>query len=152
MFVFRMPDEDFSLRKVSDEELFNAVKDEAVRVIKGFRGYENIGSEDVELNPEYTTRRDAYGRDKNFYHHMTLDVSVKIYNSYDSFILFFSPFEVKVFPRKYDPEVVEDEELTKYFTKFMAERFPESSYLEKRERYFENARIIQKVEEETLFF
>ena len=48
--------------------------------------------------------------------------------------------------------MVEDEELTHSFCAFMASRFPDSGYMEKRKAYFEKARIMQKVQEELLFF
>ncbi len=152
MIEYKMPDADFDLRTVSDEKLFNAIKDDIINAIRTFKGYENITSEFVKLNAQYTTRRDAFGKDKNLYHHLVLDIGAKLYLTYDSFNLFINPFEIKIAPSKYGSQKSEDENLTRGFLEFMNENFPTSGYIEKRKEYFKKAKIFQKIEDELLFY
>ena len=152
MIVYKMPDDDFDLRTVSDEELFNAIKYDIINAIKTFKGYENTTGELVKLNTKYTTRRDAFGKDKDLYHNIILSIGVKAHLTYDSFNLFINPFEIKIAPDKYDPQIVENENLTNSFLKFMIKKFPQSNYIDKREEYFTKAKTFQKIEEDLLFY
>ena len=151
MIAYKMPDDDFDLRTVSDEDLFNAIKNDIINVIKTFKGYENTTSELVKLNTKYTTRRDAFGKDNDLYHHIVLSITVNAYLTYDSFNLFINPFEIKIAPDKYDPQIVEDENLTTSFLKFMIKKFPKSNYIEKRKEYFKKTKTFHKVEDDLLF-
>ena len=152
MIEYKMPDADFDLRTVSDEILFNAIKNHVINVIRTFKGCENITSEFIKLKPQNTIRRDSFGKDKNLYHHIILDIDVKSYLTYDSFNLFINPFEIKIAPCKYDPQIIEDENLTNAFINFMLIRFPKANYIKKRDEYFKNARIFQRVEDDLLFY
>ena len=152
MINIKMADADFDLRNVGDEELFGAVKKEVVNIIKTFKGYENITSKDVRLNTKYTNRSDKLAEDGNLYPNIVLDVSVKSYLTYDSFDLFIDPFSIKIAPHKYDPEIVEDKNLTNAFIKFMITRFPKSNYTKKRDKYFKDLQLSKRIREELLFF
>ncbi|MBQ7352042.1 MAG: hypothetical protein IJW59_04220 [Clostridia bacterium] len=152
MIKYKMPDAGFDLRTVSDEELFNVLKEPIAEVIKTFKGYENTTSEFVKLNTKYTTRRDAFGRDKDLYHNIILSIGVKSHLTYDSFNLFINPFEIKIALDKYDPQIVENENLTNSFLNFMINKFPQSNYIDKRKEYFKKAKTFQQIEEDLLFY
>jgi len=152
MINIRMADADFDLRNVKDEELFGAVKNEVVNVIKTFKGYENIESKDVRLNTRYTNRREVLAEDGNLYPNIVLDIGVKSYLTYDSFDLFIDPFSIKIAPHKYNPEIIEDKGLTNSFVKFMNTRFPKADYTKKRNKYFKDLELSKKIREELLFF
>lgn len=151
MINTKMPDAEFDLRKVEDEEIFGAVKDDVVNVIRSFKGRENIESKDVRLNTKYTNRREVLSGDSNMYPNIILNVEAKSYLNYDGFNLFINPFSIKIAEDKYDPKMIEDENLTKSFIKFMLLRFPNSDYSEKREEYFRKVELMQKMREQMLF-
>lgn len=148
--VYRMPDEDFSLRKVKEDVLFDGLKEEIARVIRTFKGFETVECDKLMLNVEYTSRRDTFGKDRNFYHHMVLDFSVRNNCCWYDFNLYLDPFEVKVAPRVYEAELIEDEGLSSCYFNFMVNSFPESNYKSKREEYFKKAKLLQEVDEELL--
>ena len=151
MIDAKRTDEKFNLRNVKDEEIFSAIKNDVVNVIKTFKGYENIESKDVSLNTEYTDRHDFFADDYNLYPKITLDVSVKSDLTYDSFNIFIDPFNIKVAPRKYNPQLVEDQKLTNAFIKFMLLKFPGANYTEKREEYLIKSQNSKKVRDDLLF-
>lgn len=151
MIDAKRTDDKFNLRTVEDEEIFSAIKNDVVNVIKTFKGYENIESKDVSLNTEYTDRHDFFADDYNLYPKITLDVSVKSDLTYDSFNIFIDPFNIKVAPRKHDPQLVEDKKLTNAFIKFMLLKFPGANYTEKREEYLIKSQNSKKVRDDLLF-
>lgn len=150
MIDIKLPDEKFNLRKVSDVELFNAVKTELVEVLRSLKGYEQITSNDVKLNDKYTSVRERLGKDGNLYPFIVLDIGAKAYFTYDNFSLFVDPFSISFAP--YNREIKEYPELTKSFVNFMVRKFPESNYLAARKKYFRKAQIRKKVEDDLLFF
>ena len=77
MINIKMADADFDLRNIEDEELFGAVENEVINVIKTFKGYENIENKDIRLNTRYTNRREVLAEDANLYPNIVLDIGVK---------------------------------------------------------------------------
>lgn len=152
MIDIKLPDANFDLRNVSDEEIYEALKGEILSVIKSYNGFENVTSEDLKLLTKYTRRRDDFGADKNLYHNIVLDVGVKVYLGVDSFNLFINPFSIKIAKQEYGAETYEDKDLTKAFVKFMLKKFPTSDYVSKRKDYFKNAEMLKKFREEMLYF
>lgn len=152
MIDLQMPDKDFDLMTISDNELFEAVKKEVVSVLKTFKQYKDIESSDIKLNEKYTNRRKAYGLDRQLYPHITLDIGVKSYLTYDSFNLFVNTFGIQLAEQKFNSELITDENLTNAFIKFMLLKFPNSNYSEKRNTYLKNAQTRRKIENDLLFF
>ena len=151
MFEYKLPDEEFNLMDLSDEELFNALKKEVVGAIKKFDGFSDIDEKCVLLDGLHSSRRRTYGRYYNLYPHIVLDVGVKRYLGYDGFYLFINTFGVGLSTQGLNPKILVDGDLTRAFVKFMEEQFPNSSYSEKRKKYFEFAKTRNKIEEELLF-
>ena len=81
-----------------------------------------------------------------------LDVCVKEMTSSSENLKFIDTFNIKLAPHKFDPQMIEDANLTNAFIKFMITRFPKSNYLEKREEYFKKAKINQRIRDELLIF
>lgn len=151
MIDFKKPDADFDITTISDNELFFALKKDIVKIIKSRKGFENITSKDIKLNEEYSNRRNAFGLDQNLYPNIVLDIEVKADKQNEHYDLFIDPFNVKIAPHKYDPEMIEDKGLTNSFIKFIITRFPKSNYSELREEYFKKAKIAEKIRNDLLF-
>lgn len=153
MIDFEYQDKDFSLMTVSDKELFDSLKKDIVGTIRTMKGFDKIKEDDVQLDVGVENRRLAYGKDKNLYPNIVMSLLVKTapfnINEID---LFLDPFTIKLALHQYDPKMVESEELTKAFVKFMTERFPDSAYGEKRKKYFENAEMMERVASKMMFF
>lgn len=148
----KKPDAEFDLTTISDMEIFEGIKKGIVKTLNTLKGYEKIQNKDVQLNADYYNRRMAFGEDKNLYPHIVMDLSVKNGSYYDSFDLFIDTFNIKLAPHKFDPQMIENANLTNAFIKFMITRFPKSNYLEKREEYFKKAKINQRIRDELLIF
>lgn len=85
------------------------------------------------------------------YPHIILSIAVKSYLENKYFDLFINPFEVKFAPHQFDPQMIEDDKLTKKFIEFMMIRFPYSDYMQKITKYFEAEKIFKRVDENCLF-
>lgn len=151
MINYKMPDDNFNLKNVSDADIFNALKCDITNAIKKLEEYKDITSEFISLNPQYTIRQKTFGKDKNLYNNIILFVDVKSYLTYDNISIIINPFEIQLAPSKDNFSVIEDEQLTKSFINFMKNTFPNSEYNKKREKYFNNAKTSQSVEENLLF-
>ena len=151
MSLFKMPDYEFDLMTVSDAELFYALKGELVNTIKKLTGLEDIESEQIAFDEQFATRRKAYGKDYNLYPLIVLPFRVKDYLEWQEFDVILNPFEVAVLRHKMDAEIIVDKNLTRVFSEFMAARFSESNYREKRKSYFQVAKSIKRIEEGELF-
>lgn len=150
MFKYKLPDSEFNLRNIDENDIFNILKKDIVNTIKTFDGYENASYSSVKLNPQYTIRENAFGKDKNLYHRIIMDIGVKSYLTYDNFNLFIEPFEIKIAPSKYGEQPRENANLTQSFLDFMVKQFPDSEYIKKREEYFDKGNICQKIEDDLL--
>ena len=99
--------------------------------------------------------RNAYAKDKDLYPLLTVGLCVSFKNISPIFKRYYyceiNPFEVKLLANYYgEVEIVESEELNKALIAFMCENFPNSDYIQKREKYFEIAEKIRKTEENML--
>ena len=152
MVNFKSFDKDFDLMNVENAELFFALKNEITNAIKTVKGFENVNPEDVSFREKHSNRRKAYGKDGNIYPHIVLDINVKAYLQPESFDLFLDPFSVKLSQHKYNAQMIENEELTNAFIFYMTQKFPESSYIQKRDEYFKKAELMEKMSFESLSF
>ena len=153
MINIELPDKDFNLMTVSDPEIFDSLKKDIVATIRTMKGFDKIKDEDVLLDQAFTNRRTAYGKDGNAYPNIVMSVLVKTAPPFGvrEVNMFVDPFSIKLALHEYDPKIVEDEKLTQAFVKFMTERFPNSEYTQKRDKYFKAAEIAERVYSRMVF-
>ena len=151
MFNVKYPDADFDLMQVSDEELFYALRGEMFNIIKNLQVSEDIEIDDMLLDKDNATRRKAYGKDYNIYPLIVLPIRVKGYLEWKEYDLILNSFEVCLMEHKMNANIVSSKNLTRVFHEFMASRFPDSSYFEKRNNYFRTVQAIRKIEDGEVF-
>ena len=152
MIDIKKPDQDFDIMTIPDMELFLALKPAIVSTIKTINHFEDIQDQDVKLSNSEPNRRQAFGADRNLYPHIILDIAVKSYLSYEHFDLFLDTFSIKLAQHKYNPQMIENDNLTSSYINLLTSKFPNSDYLNKRSEYFKKAEIRKRIDEELLFF
>ena len=97
----------------------------------------------------------VYGKDKDMYPrvHFRVRAYSKQLNEAMYYYIFLNAFEIKIY-RAYQKnnDFVEYKELTQSLINMINEKFPNSDYMEKREKYFKMAELIERKREEMLFF
>ena len=145
-------DKEFNLETVSYEDLFKGLKVEIEKTICKYKRVDKLAG--LHLNKDECSTRMKYGKDKDLYPSVLLEISAresgKIKGSV--FHCMVNPFEIeihKIHCGKVD--VLTDEELINALKDFMVEMFPNSDYLEKSEKYFKQAKIIDRVYDKLIF-
>ena len=145
-------DKDFKLDSLSYMEIFSALRTDLEIAIANFEKSEVVK---VDLILHRCSTRSRYGKDKNLYPYIMLEVEAlfkngKIVKDY-SFGL--NPFEVEMLVRVYGgfKSFVSDG-LTFALVNFINEKFPKSDYNKKLIKYFKDAEICKKADENILIF
>lgn len=102
-----------------------------------------------------STIRGSYGKDKDLYPLITLELKAVSEQRPKGRYYYceINPFEINVKVNHYgEVKVIETEELTNALINLMCEKFSNSNYIEKREKYFKDAEIVKKTEENMLNF
>ena len=149
---YRLPDEKFNLRTVSDAEIFNSLKGDIVQAIKTFKGFEGVTSNDVKLNARFIVRKEKIARDCNLYPNIILPLSVNLPLGFGHVNVYIDPFNIELAQEKYDAPKIKDEELSAAFEKFMLERFPDADYLSEKSKYNMVGDMIERKRYELLSF
>ena len=143
----------FKIDSLTYQEIFESLKDDIGKAIRKYdhtKGFPK-GLRLVECGCQTVF---AYGKDKDVYPKITLEVSrlsdVGYGREYYYFI--FNPFEIMMVVDRNGVENYISKELTQALVDMMNEKFPNSDYMEKREKYFKLAALIQRKQEELLFF
>ena len=127
----------YKLDTVAYEEIFDVFKDTVNETLK--KHMENTyvdGS--LELRKDMCSCRMAYGADKDLYPKIKLDMG--------GCFLILTTFEVKLLFIDYKLREVRTPELDETLVEFMCDRFPDSGYLEKRNKYFEDAELMKRTQ------
>ena len=146
-------DKNFKIDSLTYKEIFLNLKPALENVIANFEKLEKL--EDLTCVEIGSTIRYAYGKDKDLYPLITLELKSSSQNWLIGKYYYceINPFEINVKVNHYgEVKVVDTVELTKALIDLMCEQFPNSDYLEKREKYFKNAEIIRKTEANMLNF
>ena len=127
-------DKDFKLDSLSYEEMFDYFKDVVDEMrkkfhVKGFKFWP------VELKKDKCSCKMAYGADKNLY--------PKVRIAMDSCDLILTPFEAKLLVVDEGVRTIMSPELNDALLNMMNEKFPESDYKEKSEKYFKDAELMR---------
>ena len=127
-------DRNFKLDSLSFEEIYEEIKPYVEEVIKNLEK-ENFKNSMVDLNLNRCSFRMAYGKDKDLYPRIQLDLK-------SNYIIVLTTFEIKMLVVGREIKEIRCEELDNALIKLMNEKFPNTDYLIKREKYFENAEIV----------
>ena len=145
-------DKDFKLDSLSYMEIFSALRTDLEIAIANFEKTEVVK---VDLILHRCSTRSRYGKDKNLYPYIMLEVEAlfkngKIVKDY-SFGL--NPFEVEMLVNVCGRiKLVRNEALTFALVCFMDNKFLNCDYKEKQKKYLKNSEIACKTEERLLFY
>ena len=145
------PDKNFKIDSLTYSEIFLGLKEELIKIISDYNGEE---VKELSLIENWCSARLKYGKDKDLYPLLVLQLKVdnKSFLAEDCFIEFM-PFEIKLYINKNgNVKEFESKELNNSLKTFMCNKFPNSDYLKKYEKYFKLAEIISKTEENMLNF
>ncbi|MBO5954744.1 MAG: hypothetical protein J6Q13_02100 [Clostridia bacterium] len=145
-------DKNFKIDSLTYQEIFESLKDGISKAVCKFEKVESL--DDLILPDTSGAISMKYGRDKDLYPSINMEFRVfagkHIQGKYYNVIL--NPFEIEIH-KVYcgEVKVFSCEELTNSLFDMMNEKFPNSDYKEKREKYLKNAELIQRKQEELLF-
>ena len=139
MFEEIRADKEFNLETLTYEEIFEGIKVGIARAVSKF-SKEEVEPDDLVLNVDKCSIRSAYGEDANLYPKIYLDLK-----GYYSVLL--TPFEIDIIEIKHRIRTLSCEDLKESFYNFMCEKFPDSGYDKKYEKYFIDAEKLRKVDE-----
>ncbi len=130
-------DKDFKLDSLSFEEIYEEIKGSIEKVVRNLEK-ENFKDEMVKLNLNRCGFRMAYGKDKDLYPRIQLDLR-------SNYIIVLTTYEIKILVVGREIEEVQFEELDDALIQMMNKKFPNSDYSSKREKYFEDAELARKI-------
>lgn len=153
MIEIKRFDENFNLDTVTDEELLEGLKDGIVNSLRIYKGFENIDETNISLDNKTTFRTTHYGRDGNLYPNITLGAKAKISTEFfpASFQLLIMPFDIKMLITTPNLTTVKPVELLTAFNEFMLNKFPNSDYADKKQKYDEMAALRDRVYNRMVF-
>ena len=127
-------DKNFKLETLSYEEIFGGFKDVVNKIKK--QNHDGVFKfQSVQLRKEKCECKMAYGQDRDLYPKIKLDM-------YD-YVLIVSTFEVKLLVLNWGVEEIKSKGLDDALIELMCKHFPESDYLERRAKYFEDAELMR---------
>lgn len=146
-------DKEFKIDSLTYQEIFESLKCGIEKAICDFKGIEKL--DQLKLDGLDNHINMCYGADKDMYPRVVF--MVEAYSSKWKGPAFcycvINPFEVELHVTPNGRiEVIECEELTQALIDMINEKFPNSDYMEKREKYFKMAELIERKREELLFF
>lgn len=146
-------DKNFKIDSLSYQEIFDSLKSGIEKTICDYAKVEKLTG--LSYEDEDSVVMMKYGKDKDMYPHVIFMVSAYsdkwIYES--TYYCVLNPFEVELHKtHNGEMEIITHEELTNCLLGMMNTKFANSDYLEKREKYFKNAELMQRKREELLFF
>lgn len=147
-------DKEFKIDSLTYQEIFESLKDGIEKVICEFEKVPPL--QGLELREDKCSTRFEYGKDKDMYPTINLEVrsySSKFWSNYNVMII--NPFEIDIRcigEMTGRVHILTSENLTQALIDMINEKFPNSDYMEKREKYFKMAELMQRKREEMLFF
>ena len=130
-------DKSYKLDSLSYQEIFNGLKDVVVEIVSDLEK-ENYFDGLVRLNAHRCDCKMAFGADRDMYPKVKLDVGGK-------YFLILNTYEVKLLVVESEIKEIKSDRLDNALIEFMSERFPESDYVEKRKKYFEDADLVRRI-------
>ena len=135
-------DKDFNLEEVSYQELFNGLKKGIVQAIAEYENAD-VDEKTIKLNERRCSGKFAYGEDGDMYPKILLDLT-------GNYSVLLNPFEIKMLVYDYSVKTIKSETLDDALVEFMCSRFPESDYIETREKYFHGAEIMKRIRDDMI--
>ena len=133
-------DKNFKLDSLSFEEIYEGIKPAVEKEIKKLEKG-NFKNGMVDLNLNRCSFRMAYGKDKDLYPRIQIDLKSK-------YIVVITTYEIKMLIVEREVSEHQSEELDEALVCLMNKKFPESDYIEKRKNYFENADLVRRISSE----
>lgn len=130
-------DKGFMIDSLTYEEIFKYFED----VVNEIKKQNHDGVFEfwpVELRKERCECVRAYGADKDLYPKIKLDMC--------NYVIVLTPFEVKLLLLENGLKEIKSEELDNVLIKMMCGKFPEANYLEKRDKYFQDAEFMKRTQ------
>lgn len=146
-------DKEFKIDSLNYQEIFEGLKSGIEKTIRKYDRTEGL-PKGLRLEERGCQINFAYGKDKDMYPKITIEVSrlSDVGFGRESYYFIFNPFEIVMVCERNGAEICIFQELTQALIGMMNEKFPDSDYKEKREKYFKMAELIRKKQEEMLFF
>ena len=146
-------DKEFKIDSLTYQEIFESLKSGIEKTICEYEKVESL--DDLIMSDTSGAISMKYGKDKDMYPSVNIEICVYagkyIQGKYYNVIL--NPFEIEIH-KIYcgEVQVFNCEELTQALIDMINKKFPNSDYMEKREKYFKMAELMQRKREELLFF
>lgn len=153
MINLNRKDENFNLDTVSNEELYEGLKEGFAASIRTLKGFEEIDSSNISLEDHNTYRKESFGADGNLYPLISLNTKARIPGQAwpTTFQFLMNPFDIKMLIFTAGITSVQPEVLQEAFVTFMTNRFPEGNYEEKRAEYKEMEAVRKRVYDRMVF-
>lgn len=127
-------DKDFKLDSLSFEEIYEEIRETLKKVVKSLEK-ENFNETMINLNLNRCSFRMAYGKDRDLYPRIQIDLK-------SNYIVVITTYEIKMLIVGREIKEFQSEELDNVLIQLMNNKFPETDYLLKREKYFKTADIV----------
>ena len=156
MIEYKRNDENFNLDNITNQQLFDGLKDGIEESAKGLKQFSDSERINIEFEDNHSSRKQAYGTDGNIYPNVHLSTTIsnpdKIYCSVNAIVVV-TPFDGKmiVYGEGTTMQTLSPESLQTSLHNFMAETFPDSDYAEKLQKYQKASQIRTKVYDEMVF-
>ncbi len=128
-------DKEFKIDSLSYEEIFDRFKDVVDETRKKFHSGA-FRFWPVELRKDKCGCRMAYGLDKNLYPEIKLDMG--------GCYLLIMPYEAKLLIIENKVRQIISPDINEVLYNLMCEKFPDSDYVEKREKYFKDVELMRE--------
>lgn len=146
-------DKNFKIDSLGYQEIYESLKDGIEKAICEFVGVKKLTG--LSYEDEDSVVMMKYGKDKDMYPSVIFMVGAYsdkwLYESIYYCVV--NPYEVELHKNKNgEMQIITCDELTNALIEMMNKKFPNSDYMEKREKYFKTAELMQRKREEMLFF
>lgn len=127
----------FDLNNISYNEMFEAMRHGLPVALSELIG-EDVDVTKINIEERNCFTRSAFGSDGDLYQKVKLDIYV---GNIGTWMLIFNPFEIYLAEYDGSEKAYKSDALDCCLIDMMIKLFPNSDYLEKREKYFKDAEI-----------
>lgn len=146
-------DAEFNLDNLSNKEIFDGLKESMFECLKQVEHLEEITLEDIEFK-EDSFRNQVMGADGYLYPKIcictrTMPKKNWIFATNADFIV--TPFSVQMLLLNNGIKVVESKNLDQALVEFMTNKFPDSNYIAKRQKYLHACDLKRRMYDQSVF-
>ena len=156
MIEIKRNDEQFNLDNISNQDIFEGIKEGITHTAKTLKNFESSKNINIEFEEENCSRKQAYGADGNIYPNIHLAATLSDPNvnfSYVNAIVVVTPFGGKmiVYGSNASLQTLETDALKNSVHSFMQSTFPDSDYNKKLQDYQKISQIKTRIYDEMVF-